>query len=185
LGPDIRTDGPTHSRTIAALFAIAIAYSLLAGYAVLYGRAWTDEATYVVKSWWYVNGLVPPYTDQDATWYMPLFFYQLGLFEKLFGTSLAAARIMSMVIGGLSGGLLFLICRRLTGNPMAAAFAVALYLLNPTTAYYFATGTPLATVACLMLLAVWLMLNGIDRPRLWISAASACCSLRCSSTVRT
>ncbi len=142
----------------------------MAGYAVLYGRAWTDEATYIVKAWWYINGLMPPYSDRDATWYMPLFFYQLGLFEKVFGTSLEAGRTMSAVIGGLSGGLLFLICRRLTGNAAVALLTTAIYLLTPTTAYYFATAAPLATVACLTLLAVWLILIAAP-PGVGVSAA--------------
>lgn len=159
-------------RAAAVVLAVtALAYGAFSAYAILNARTWTDEVTYLVKSWWYVTGQVAPYSDQDATWYMPLFFYQLGWVQKLFGTGLVAGRAMSAVIGGASGVLVFLICRRLTGNAVIGAVAVAIYLLTPSTAYYFAAAAPLATVAFLTLLAVWLVAISAGRPRAWISAA--------------
>ena len=43
--------------------------------------------------------------------------------------------------------------------------------LAPATAYYFATATPLAAVALLLMAGVWLTLRAPDRPPLAASAA--------------
>ena len=142
------------SSAIIILAAAAVFYAGFGTYAVTQDRTWSDEVTYIAKSWWYVKGLVAPYSDTDATWYMPLYFYQLGLTQAAFGYGLIAGRAASLVMGGLSGVLLFACCRRLTLNPTVAAMTVLLYLANPTTAYYFATATPLSSVALLFMTAI-------------------------------
>ena len=147
----------------AILAAAALFYVAFGAYAVIRGRTWSDEITYVAKSWWYVQGLVAPYSDADATWYMPLYFTLLGLVQAAIGPGLITGRALSLVLGGLSGGLLFACCRKLTGNPAAAALAVLLYFLTPATTYYFATATPLAAVALLLMGGVWLVAKGPDR----------------------
>jgi len=148
----------------AILGAAAGVYLAIGVFTIVFGRTWSDEVTYVAKSWWYVRGLVAPYSDADATWYMPLYFYQLGLIQLIFGKGLTIARAASLVLGGCSGALLFAIVRRLTGNPLAAALATLLYLATPATAYYFATATPFASVSCLLLLACWLLVDAHERP---------------------
>ena len=146
------------------------AYAAMSAYGVIYGRTWLDEVTYIVKSYWYVTGAVRPYSDADATWYMPFYFYQLGWAQQVFGQGHITGRVMSSVMGALSGGLVFLICRRLNVSAAVAAGAVALYLLTPTTAYYFATATPIATVAFLLLLAIYIIQTSTGKPRPWVSA---------------
>ncbi|MHB1207238.1 MAG: hypothetical protein ACYCZX_16840 [Rhodospirillaceae bacterium] len=154
---------------VIVLAAAAVFYAGFGIYAVVQGRTWSDEVTYVAKSWWYVKGLVAPYSDADATWYMPLYFYQLGLTQMAFGYGLTVGRAASLVTGGLSAVVLFACCRKLTGNPTVAAMAVLLYLANPTTAYYFATAAPLSSVALLFMAAVWLLLVGRERPSAGVS----------------
>lgn len=140
--------------TAAILVAAYVLYAAMAAYGVIYGRTWVDEITYVIKSWWYVTGAERPYSDTDATWYMPFYFYQLGWAQQIFGQGHMAGRVMSAVLGAASGGLVFLICRRLALAAPIAALAVALFLLDPTTTYYFTGATPIATVAFLLLLAI-------------------------------
>ncbi|MBX7198432.1 MAG: glycosyltransferase family 39 protein [Rhodospirillaceae bacterium] len=152
------------------LVAAAVFYAAFGAYAVVRGRTWSDEITYVAKSWWYARGLVAPYSDADATWYMPLYFSLLGLAQSWFGPGLITGRILSLVMGALSGTLLFLCGRKLTGNPAAAALGVLVYALAPATTYYFATATPLAAVALLLMASVWLTLKAPDRPPLAASA---------------
>ncbi len=143
--------------TAAILVAAYVLYAVLCAYGVIYGRTWIDEITYVVKSWWYVTGAEKPYSDADATWYMPLYFYQLGWAQQIFGHGHTAGRVMSAVMGAASGGLVFAVCRRMAIAAPTAALGTALFLLTPTTAYYFTTATPIATVAFLLLLAVWVV----------------------------
>ena len=156
----------------AAILALTyVIYAAAAAWGVVNGRIWLDEALYIQKSWAYVTGAVHPYSAQDATWYMPLYFYQLGWAQELFGQGHITGRVMSAVCGGASGILVYLICRRVSLAPMIAALAVAIYLLTPTTAYYFSGATPLATVAFLNLLAVYLVVASRGAPRLAVSAA--------------
>ncbi len=159
----------------AILAAAAVFYAAFGAYAVVRGRTWSDEVTYVAKSWWYAQGLVAPYSDADATWYMPLYFSLLGAVQSWFGPGLITGRVLSLVLGALSGGALFACCRKLTGNRPAAALAVLVYALAPATAYYFATATPLAAVSLLLMTGVWLTLNGRDLPasRGWIAPANS------------
>ena len=163
-----------HAPPLPAILILAgtlAAYAAMATYAALYGRTWLDEITYIVKSWWYTTGVLRPYSDEDATWYMPLYFYQLGWAQHLFGQGHIVGRAMSIVLGVLSGGLVFLICRRLNLSATLAAMAVALYLLTPTTVYYFAGATPIATVAFLLLLAVYIVVTSVGKPRPLVSVA--------------
>ena len=146
-------------------------YGAATYYTVFYGRTWADEIAYLVKSYWYVTGTISPYTAADATWFMPLYFYQLGFWQELTGVGHMAGRAMSIALGAISAILLFSICRRLTANTSAAAAAVFIFLATPATAFYFATATPAATVSTLHLAAAWLIITRLGRPRLWATVA--------------
>jgi hypothetical protein len=76
---------------------------------------------------------------------------------------------MSVGFGVVSAALLFMICKRLTANTLAAAAGVFIYLASPATAFYFAQATPAATVAALHLAAVWLIVANLGKQRPWIT----------------
>lgn len=132
-------------------------------------RTWVDEVTYLIKSWQYVTGQVEPYTDQDPTWYMPLYFYELGFWQKLIGTGIAQGRYLSAGLGAISGLLVFDVVRRITGDVIGAALAAAILLTLPAVTFYFGTATPIATVSLLVLLTVWLAISGLGKSSLWRS----------------
>ncbi len=132
-------------------------------------RTWVDEVTYLIKSWTYITGQVAPYSDQDPTWYMPLYFYELGLWQKIFGPGITQGRILSACLGTLSGLLVFDITRRVTGNWTASAFAATALLTVPSVIFYFGTATPIATVSLLLLLTVRVAVTGLGRSSLWRS----------------
>lgn len=140
-------------------------------YVLHFGFTWADEVTFLIKSHWYVSGAVTPYTSVDATWFMPLYFYQLGFWQDLAGTGITSSRAMSIVFGALSALILFSICRRLTANTTAASAAVFIFVATPATTYFFATATPAATISTVHLAAVWLIITGLGRPRLWATIA--------------
>ncbi len=149
--------------------AAAAIYGGSTYYVLLHGRTWTDEIVFLIKSYWYVAGTVAPYTTADATWSMPLYFYQLGLWQELVGVGHTAGRTMSIALGGVSAVLLFAICRRLTANTSVAAAAVFIFVATPATTFYFATATPAATISALHLAAIWLIVISLGRPRPWLS----------------
>jgi hypothetical protein len=157
------------------LLGILAVYGILAGRTLLHAPGLADEVSALIRSWWYagadVGATVSPYTAADATWSMPLYFYQLGFWQKLAGIGPVPARLMSILIGAVDGVLLFLICKRLTANTLAAAAAVFIFLATPATIFSFATATPASTIAGLHLAAVWLIVAHLGRPKVWASIA--------------
>ena len=157
------------------LIGILAVYGILAARTFLHAPGLAEEASALIRSWWYVGAegaaSVRPYTAADATWSMPLYFYQLGFWQKLAGIGPAPARLMSIALGALDGILLFLICKRLTANTVAAAAAVFIFLATPATIFAFATATPASTIAGLHLAAVWLIVAHVGRPKVWASFA--------------
>lgn len=149
----------------AAILLIGIAgYAYMSYDTVVHARTWVDEVTYTVKSWWYITGAVSPYTDRDPTWYMPLYFYQLGLWQALAGQGIEWSRGLSAAAGLINGVLVFDIVRRITGNIVAAALGVAIFLSVPSIAFYFSSATPIATVSLILLLCIWLMVCALGLP---------------------
>ena len=71
--------------TAVLLLAAAAAYGAIARETLFHGHTWAEEISTLIRSWWYVTGLVKPYTATDATWHMPLFFYQLGWWQATGG----------------------------------------------------------------------------------------------------
>lgn len=160
--------------TAAVVTILVVAYAAY-GYGaydvISNARTWVDEVTYLIKSWRYVTGLSAPYSDQDPTWYMPLYFYQLGAWQIFFGTGLETARLQNVLIGALSGTLVFDIVRRVTGNRVAASLSVLVLLTTPSTVFYFSTVTPIATVSFLLTIAIWIIVGGLSTARVWRSLA--------------
>jgi len=149
------------------LLGAALAYGFIAFQVLVSGHSSTEEIAYLIKSWWYTSGIVPPYTANDATGKMPFYFYQLGFWQQLEGMGHFSARLTSVGIGIINGALLFAICRRITANPLVAAAASFIFLATPATTFYFATATPTATVSALHLLAIWLIVSNLGRQRPW------------------
>ncbi len=149
------------------LIAAVAAYGAMAYQALLHGPTSPDEVANLIRAWWYTSGVVKPYTATDATWSMPLYFFQLGWWQHLVGVGQFWGRAMSIGIGVLNGVLLFAICNRLTANSLASAGAVFVFLATPATSFIFASATPAATVSLLHLGAIWLIVTGLGRPRPW------------------
>lgn len=160
-------------RETVAVFSLLcityIAYGYSAYDVVTNARTWVDEVTYIIKSWRYVTGSATPYSDQDPTWYMPLYFYQLGYWQTFVGAGIETARVHSVLIGGLSGLITFDIVRRITGNRIAAALSTLVLLTSPAVTFYFSSATPTATVSFLLALTTWVIANGLSAPRFWKS----------------
>src|SRR4051812_23801504 len=169
-------DAKKSTRSLPAsllLLATIAVYGAVAGKVLLHGQTFTEEVTALIKSWWYVSGVVRPYTATDATWTMPGYFYVLGAWQELAGIGPLGARALSIGLGVVNGVLLFLICRRLTANTVAAAAGVFIFLATPATVFYFASATPAALASVLHLAAIWLIVAHLGRPRLWATVAMA------------
>ncbi len=161
-GPKSR---PNLLPTAVLLVGAALAYGVLAFHILFNGATSAEEVTYLIKSWWYATGVVAPYTATDATVQMPFYFYQLGFWQQLEGLGHIPARLTSIGLGVVNAALLFLICRRLTANTLAAAAAVFIFLATPASVFFFATATPTAMVSALHLGAVFLIVASLGRQR--------------------
>src|SRR5437868_3807764 len=106
MAPADRSAGLRMLPTVVLLAAAVVLYAAGARYVLLHGHTWTDEVSYLVKSWWYTSGTVSPYTATDATWYMPFYFYQLGWWQQALGLGLSSGRLLSIGLGALNGLLL-------------------------------------------------------------------------------
>lgn len=164
------TSTPRTRETLAVLAVLMVSYAAY-GYGaydvITNARTWVDEVTYLIKSWRYVTGEATPYSDQDPTWYMPLYFYLLGYWQTVIGVGLESSRLQGAIIGALSGLLVFDIVRRTTGNRLAAALSALVFLTTPTVVFYFSSITPTAAVSFLLTLTIWIIVGGMSRPRLW------------------
>lgn len=156
---------------VAILLITYAAYGYGAYDVISNARTWVDEVTYLIKSWRYITGSFTPYSDQDPTWYMPLYFYQLGAWQTFFGTGIEMARLQNVLIGALSGVLVFDIVRRVTGNRVAAALSVLVLLTTPSVVFYFSSVTPISAVSFLLTLSIWLIVGGLSAARVWRSIA--------------
>ena len=154
---------------VLGLLAVA-AYGAIAGCTLFNGQTFAEEVAALVRGWWYATGALVPYTPADVPAEMPLYYYELGYWQRLLGAGHLSGRILSIVIGGAGGLLLFVICRRLTANTQVAAAAVFIFLATPSTSYFFATATPVATVSTLHLLAIFLIVDSMGKPRAAVGA---------------
>ena len=57
---EVRAARPNLLPTAVLLLGAALAYGTVATLTLLQGHASIEEVTYLIKSWWYTNGLVAP-----------------------------------------------------------------------------------------------------------------------------
>jgi hypothetical protein len=165
--PDTRRQiGRVLGAAVLILAGLA-AYGAVALNTLRNGHTTFEEIGYLIRSWWYATGTVAPYSGVDATWHMPFYFYGLGWWQMVAGVGHYPSRLLSVGLGLASAALLFLICRRLTGNIVAAAGGVLVFLATPATAYAFSLATPTALLSTLHLALIGLIVTGLGRPRTW------------------
>ena len=154
------SSGDTRFRTagLGVLLAILACWIVLSITAALRQGTWADEAGYIIKSWWYISGAVKPYTAEDATWYQPLLFYVLGIWQWIFGHDIGSSRLLSVLITAVNIGLLASLLRRLGCTVWPIAFAIVVFALTEDSIFYFSSVSPYAYAVCLQLAAFHLLL---------------------------
>lgn len=153
---------PTAFLVLAGLGAFAaVAYNT-----ALNARLDFDETIYVIKAWWYITGTVTPFGTADSAPVMPVYPYALGAAQTFMGLAAITARWAMVGLGLVNGLLIYLLCRKLTANTLASAAAAAVFLATPATAFSFATATPVALIAFLHIVALWLLVASVGRPAL-------------------
>ena len=174
--PSNKIDGPDNAASpqsvrwdVATLVAIVAAWMVWTGFAVVIQGTWLDETNYIVRAWWYISGLEVPYGETDATRYVPLHFFALGLWQLLFGHDIITSRLWSAFLTGINICLLAALLHRLRCTLWAVAFAVLIFAFSEESTFYFSSATPYALVVFLQLCALNLVID-IERTRLWLRA---------------
>lgn len=163
----------------ALLGVLALAgYAFIAVFTLFHAQTFSAEVSALVRGWWYATGAATPYAGADMPRDMPLYLYEVGFWQRLIGAGHVSGRVLSILLGAASGVLLFAICRKLTANAAIAAAAAFIFLATPSTSFFFGTATSAATVSTLHLIAIWLIVNSMGRPR---AAMSALMGLVCAA----
>ncbi|MBM3516064.1 MAG: hypothetical protein FJX59_20465, partial [Alphaproteobacteria bacterium] len=159
----------------ALLITAAAAFATIALNTIDNGRRGSSEAIQLIKSLWYASGAVQPFAAADGVGAMPAYPFIVGLWQSFVGADPSTARWLSVGLTALSSLLLFTLCRRLTANTLIAAASVFMFLVTPAAAYFHATATPATAGTTLHLAAALLVVQGLGRPRIWISVLFAAC----------
>ncbi len=144
---------------LGVLLAILACWMALSITAALRQGTWGDEAGYIIKSWWYISGAVKPYTSEDATWYQPLLFYILGVWQWIFGHDIVSSRLLSVLLTAVNIASLANLLHRLGCTVWPIAFAILVFALTEDSIFYFTAAAPYAHSICLQLVAFHLLLT--------------------------
>ena len=152
-------------------FAILICWGTLSIVAALRQGTWADEASYIVKSWWYISGSVTPYTAEDSTWYQPLIFYALGTWQWIVGHDIISSRLLSVLITATNIALLIFLLFRLSCTTWPIVLATVTFALTEDSIFYFSSATPYSYAVCLQLVAFHIVLGMRRRASLTVALA--------------
>lgn len=147
-----------HVAGVIVLVAVVVAWLVLSIFAVTRQGTWADEAIYIIKSWRYVSGAVKPCSAADATLYLPLQFYWLGVWQWIAGHDIVTTRVLSLLVTAANIALLSAFLRRLGCSVWPIALAVIVYALTEDSVFYFNGASPYTYAVCLQLIALHLML---------------------------
>jgi hypothetical protein len=158
-------------RFALSILAFFLVYAICRlGFNALTLDTWMDEGKYLMKGYWYVTGKIPPYSEIDPTYYMPLVFYADGLVQWLFGIGYLPGRILMILFSVACLVLVYLVGENLGRSRLAGVGATALVVGHPVTMIYFATATPYAMVSCLSLLLIYVLLTMRSRRRAYAAS---------------
>lgn len=149
---------------IAFLGAILLAWAAWSFFSVTRQGTWLDETTYVIKSWWYITGVVTPYSAKDSTGYLPLHYYAVGMWQSLFGNDIVASRLWSTFLTAINIALIAFLLRRFGCSVWTIAIAIMVFALNEESMFYFSSVTPYALAVCLQLVCLHFLIDLDQRP---------------------
>lgn len=155
---------PVSTRRRGVLFATVLVAYLVLGVFFAWTLANHDyESEYLVLGDLVVRGEISLYQDEMRGQWVPLPFYAYGVAQILLGRSLFAARLLSVGVGAIVLGLVFVLADRWRG-PLAAATACALVVTHGLVTGYLSTVHFAGVTAALHLLGIYILF-GTDGPR--------------------
>jgi 4-amino-4-deoxy-L-arabinose transferase-like glycosyltransferase len=150
----------------------AILYLAVALYLSRVLMASDDEESYLGLGRLAVTGAISLFQDNLTGQRMPLPFYVLGGSQVVFGRSLWAGRLVSILLGLGVLGLTIAVAKRLQGD-LAGVLAGFLLATQGVVVGYYATAGPRAFTALIFMAAVWIFLRKDLRWRCAVGMAVA------------
>lgn len=141
---------------IFLIFGIYLIQSIIY---ILYLNSWLDEGNYLMKSYWYVTGRVKPYSAEDSTWYMPIYFYLLGFWQVIFGIGHYSGRILSSILGVLNMIMVIFIGKKIFNKKWKILLPLLFFVITPGAIKYFNTATPYALVTFVSLILFYIIIQ--------------------------
>lgn len=149
--------------SILILCSAVVIYVFLSSKIALNSNTWVDEIIYLIKSWKYINFLSTPYSSEDPTWYMPFYFLQIGIWQKIFGQDILISRLLSSIIGLINGLIVFKIIIKVTGSKISGSCGTLIFFTVPSVVFYFSTVTPTSTVSLILLVSIWVIIDSFRK----------------------
>lgn len=163
-----RSEKPKAGRRLP--LAVGILAAAVAGFHTFFQTELIDEGVLNMGAWRITEGQVP-YRDFFA-FYTPGSFYLVALAYKLFGVTLAAGRVLALLLGIALIASTASLALRVTRHPLFAAVPVAVLCQAGLGGWPFASHHWIADVGCV--LAATLALRALEeRAFLWSSLAGA------------
>ena len=125
----------------------------LVSYYLVFSDTWFDETDHAYKAWLTAEDLAFPFQD-FALKYGPIGFYSQVLWQWLFGPSVLAPRVLSILfLFGLLA-LVFDLLRRRSGRWLGL-IGVAFLVFHPYLIGKYVAGTPYSLIAFFLVLSLW------------------------------
>ena len=139
-----------------SLFAFYIFQSFIF---VQFADTGLDEGHWLMRSWWYVNDKIEPYSVQDPTFYMPIWFWVLGIWQKVWGIGHLSGRILSAILGFGVLQMVFLIGTKIYKDEKWGVFAVGLLVLTPVSNWFHNITNSYSFISLIQLIIIWILIN--------------------------
>jgi len=141
-----------------------------------------DEAFYLEIAWRMLetgNFTVPVFYDELILDRAPLFYWLIAISYRLFGFSLLAGRLPTLVAGGLLSAGVYLLSIWLYGNRRGAVYAVLVWLTFPVTTWISRLAVPdmVMTLGVVGTVSFYYRATLASRPAPWLIAASIALAL--------
>lgn len=116
-----------------------------------------DEGKYLIRGYWYVKGLLQPYSRFDGNSYPPVYFFVIGLWqtliERFLPLNLLTIRLLPLLLIFFNTALIVVIIKKITKSLLWTIVALFLYTLAPFAGVLYNYSHPIVYVNTLLLLA--------------------------------
>lgn len=149
------------SHFVPLLVIIISLYLIMSFINIVFAKSWLDEGKYYMKGYWWVTGIIKPYTADDGVLYMPFTFYLFGFWQLLFGKGLIVSRVLPAIVGLGCFYMVFKVGKELfkTNWKIKSLLVIYIYVLTPMALFYTVAVGVYSVVTFISLVILYIILN--------------------------